>query len=59
LEQVEQRSVAAVTDRVQVHQVLAEAGFSVRREFSDYAFAPYREGGELLIVEAVPSTQSK
>jgi SAM-dependent methyltransferase len=59
LEQVEQRSVAAVTDRVQVHQVLAEAGFSVRREFSDYAFTPYREGDELLVVEAVPSIQSK
>jgi SAM-dependent methyltransferase len=59
LEQVEQRSVAAITDRAQIHQVLAEAGFSVRREFSDYDFTPYREGDELLIVEAALSAQSK
>jgi hypothetical protein len=59
VEWVEQRSVAAITDRAELHQVLAKAGFSVRREFSDYTFTPYREGDELLIVEAVPSTQSK
>lgn len=31
---------------------MAEAGFLVRHEFSDYAFTPYREGDNLLIVEA-------
>jgi SAM-dependent methyltransferase len=53
IEPIEQHSVAAITERDQVHRVLAEAGFSVRREFSDYDFTPYREGDELLIVEAV------
>jgi len=57
-ERVEQRSVAAITDRDQIHRVLAEAGFSIRREFSDYDFSPYREGDELLILEAALSPQS-
>ena len=52
-ERVEQRSMAAMTDRAEVHRVLAEACFSVRREFSDYAFTPYQEGDALLVVEAV------
>jgi hypothetical protein len=59
VERVEQQSAAAITDRAQIHQLLAEAGFSVHREFSDYAFTPYREGDKLLIVEAVRSAQSK
>jgi SAM-dependent methyltransferase len=59
LERVEQRSAAAITDRDETHRMLAEAGFSIRREFSDYAFTPYREGDALLVVEAVLSTQSK
>jgi len=59
VEWIEQRSVAAITDRAQVHRLLAGVGFSVRREFSDYDFVPYREGDELLIVEAVASPQSK
>jgi SAM-dependent methyltransferase len=52
-ERVEQRSMAAMTDRAEVHGVLAEAGFCVRREFCDYAFTPYREGDALWVVEAV------
>jgi SAM-dependent methyltransferase len=51
-ERIEQRSWAAITDREKVHQVLAETGFAVRREFSDYQFTPYQEGDVLLVVEA-------
>jgi hypothetical protein len=57
VEWTEQHSVAAITDWDQVHPVLAQAGFSVRRLFSGYDFTPYREGDELLIVEAVLSAQ--
>jgi SAM-dependent methyltransferase len=53
-ERVKQRSMAAMTDRAEVHGVLAEAGFRVRREFCDYDFTPYQEGDALLVVEAVP-----
>jgi FkbM family methyltransferase len=53
IKRTEQHSVAAITERDQVHQVLVKAGFSVRREFSRYDFTPYREGDESLIVEAV------
>jgi SAM-dependent methyltransferase len=52
LERVEQRSRAGITSRSEVHQLLAETGFSVQREFNDYQFTPFREGDGLLIVEA-------
>jgi SAM-dependent methyltransferase len=53
VEQIEEESVAGIVDRGQVQDLLAQAGFSVRREFSDYEFTPYRAGEELLIVDAV------
>jgi SAM-dependent methyltransferase len=53
IERIEEHSVAGVVDRGQVHDLLSQAGFSVRREFSDYDFTPYRRGDDLLIVGAV------
>jgi SAM-dependent methyltransferase len=53
VERIEQESIAGVVSRDQVRDVLAQAGFSVRREFSDYDFTPFQEGDELLIVDAV------
>jgi hypothetical protein len=53
VDRIEEVSVVGVVDRSQVHGVLAEAGFSVRREFSDYDFTPYHDGDRLLIVEAM------
>jgi SAM-dependent methyltransferase len=53
VEQIEEESIVGVTDRSQVHNLLTQTGFSVRREFSDYDFAPYRPGDDLLIVDAV------
>jgi SAM-dependent methyltransferase len=50
---IEERSLVGLSDRYGVHRVLAEAGFSVVHEWSDYDFAPYQEGDSLLIVEAV------
>jgi SAM-dependent methyltransferase len=55
--QIEQSSIAGITERSEVHDLLAETGFSVRREFSDYDFTPYQEGDGLLIVEAVYDPQ--
>jgi SAM-dependent methyltransferase len=53
VERIEQASVAGIIDRDHVHDLLALAGFSLRREFSDYDFTPYRPGDDLLIVDAV------
>jgi SAM-dependent methyltransferase len=53
VKRIEQESSAGVVDRDQVHDLLALAGFSIRREFSDYDFTPYRAGDELLVVDAV------
>jgi SAM-dependent methyltransferase len=56
IERVEQESVAGITDRARVHEILDGAGFRVDREFGDYGFTPYDEGGDLLIVEAARVT---
>jgi SAM-dependent methyltransferase len=53
VEQIEERSVVGIVDRGQVQDLLSRAGFSVRREFSDYGFTPYRAGDDLLVVDAV------
>jgi SAM-dependent methyltransferase len=55
VDRIEQESLVGIVDRDQVHDVLTEAGFSVRREYSNYDFTPYRHGEDLLIVEAVYS----
>lgn len=53
VEQIEEHSVAGIVDRGQVYDLLSQAGFLVRREFSCYDFTPYRVGDDLLIVDAV------
>ena len=53
IQQIEEMSFVGITNRHGVHQVLAESGFVVKREWSDYDFTPYREGDSLLVVEAV------
>jgi SAM-dependent methyltransferase len=53
VERIEEESIAGIVDRDQVHDLLAHADFSVRREFSDYDFTPYQAGDELLILDAV------
>ena len=52
-ERIEQRSWADITDRTEVHRLLAQASFVVTHEFSDYQFTPFKTGAPLLIVEAV------
>ena len=51
-ERIEERSLVGLTDRAEVHRLLAEAGFSLEREFSDYQFTAYQDGDPLLVVEA-------
>jgi SAM-dependent methyltransferase len=53
VERIEERSLVGLTSRDKVHQILAEVGFNVKREWGNYDFTPYREGDSLLIVEAV------
>ena len=53
IDKIEERSLVGITNRQRIHQVLAKAGFAVKREWSDYDFTPYLEGDSLLIVEAV------
>jgi SAM-dependent methyltransferase len=52
-ERIEQRSWAGVTDRAEIHALLAETGFALQREFSDYRFTPYRQDDPLLIIQAL------
>jgi SAM-dependent methyltransferase len=52
MERVEERSLAGIVNRDQVHRLLQQARFDVKREFSGYDFAPFREGDALWIVEA-------
>ncbi|MBN2379388.1 class I SAM-dependent methyltransferase [candidate division WOR-3 bacterium] len=51
-ETIQQTSAAGITDWGEVHDALRKTGFVVTREFRDYEFTPYREGGELLVIEA-------
>ena len=53
VKRIEERGLIGITSREGVHRVLKEAGFEVRREFGDYQFTPYRQGDELLVIEAV------
>jgi SAM-dependent methyltransferase len=53
VERIEETSVVGITNKDGIHRVLAESGFVVKREWSDYDFTPYREGHALLVVEAV------
>jgi SAM-dependent methyltransferase len=50
---IEERSLVGITSREEVHGLLAEAGFAVRWEWSSYAFAEFKAGDPLLIIEAV------
>lgn len=52
VERIEQRSMAGITDRSHVHDLLAETGFRIEGEFGDYAFSPFTGGSDILIIEA-------
>jgi SAM-dependent methyltransferase len=52
VEQIEERGLVGITDQEGVRRILSDAGFDVKREWGDYDFTPYEEGGSLLIVEA-------
>lgn len=51
-DRIEEVSLVGVVDRDEVHDVLSATGFDVRREWGGYDFRPYREGDQLLILEA-------
>ena len=53
VERIEEISVVGITNKHEMHHVLAESGFAVRKEWGDYDFTPYQEGDSLLIVEVV------
>jgi hypothetical protein len=49
---VEEHSLVGIVNRDQVCRLLQQARFDVKREFSGYDFAPFREGEALWIAEA-------
>ncbi|MFX0125419.1 MAG: class I SAM-dependent methyltransferase [Candidatus Hodarchaeota archaeon] len=53
MNKIEQKSLAGITTRKKVHQLLEETGFNVQNEFNNYDFTSYEEGSPLLIVEAI------
>lgn len=53
IERIEERSLVGIINRQGTRQVLGEAGFAVRREWSNYDFTPYHEGDSLLVIEAL------
>lgn len=52
-ETIEQKSSAGTIDRPELHRLLKASGFEVAREFGGYGSTPFREGNEMLVVEAV------
>jgi SAM-dependent methyltransferase len=53
IERIEQHSQAGIADYDTLHCLLTRIGFKVKQEFSDYERTPYKEGDELLVIEAV------
>jgi SAM-dependent methyltransferase len=49
---IEEHSLAGITDREAVHDLLRKAGFAVTREFGDFDFGQFQDGSDLLVVEA-------
>lgn len=52
VERIEEESIVGITSRAEVHELLDQVDCALRHEFSDYDFTPFREGDDLLIVEA-------
>lgn len=53
IERIEERSLVGIIDRDNLHRLLREAGFEVKREFNNYDFTKFQNGDSLLIVEAI------
>jgi ubiquinone/menaquinone biosynthesis C-methylase UbiE len=50
---IEQKSSAGISDRDEVHHLLKAAGFKIAKEFGGYQRGAYREGDDILVIEAV------
>lgn len=57
INQVEEHSIIGLIDRQKLHSLLGETGFNVKKEFSNYNYTDFKEGEELLIVEAAKLSQ--
>lgn len=53
IDRIEERSLVGIIDRDDLHRLLRETGFEVKREFSNYDFTKFQNGDSLLIVEAI------
>ena len=53
IERIEERSLVGIIDRDNLHRLLREAGFEVKREFNNYDFTKFQNGDSLLIVETI------
>jgi SAM-dependent methyltransferase len=52
IERIEESSMIGVINREQIHSLLHESGFDIKREFCNYDFRKYRPEDRLLIIEA-------
>jgi len=55
----EETSLVGITTRDEIQRLVAKSGATVVAEYSDYQGTPYREGDDLLIVEAVHRVDSR
>lgn len=53
VDRVHERSLVGVVGREELHELLRAGGFRVQHEWSGYDLAPYQEGDELLILQAI------
>jgi SAM-dependent methyltransferase len=51
-DRIEQHSRAGIIERKRIHELLSKAKFKVIAEYRDYDLAPYRDGDEMLLIEA-------
>lgn len=52
-ERIEQKSLAGIVSRTLVKRLVEKAGLRIVREFGGYGATPYRDGDDLLIIEAM------
>jgi SAM-dependent methyltransferase len=52
-ERIEQKSLAGIVDRRELHRVIEAANLRVARELGGYGAALYRDGDAILVIEAV------
>lgn len=50
---IEEKSLVGIIQREKLHHLLAVSGFEIVNEFGDYDLSPYKDGDDMLIIEAL------